>query len=110
MDKPDGLAEKTLSASAPLQPLPKPSHAPTAREGLRPAAAPVMLTVVAAALVVGGVLALSLALWPDDAARNELQQVDFRLHELSQTVLGGVLILGGLIVFGVAAVLHSKKT
>jgi drug/metabolite transporter (DMT)-like permease len=67
-----------------------------------------MLSAIAGALIVGGVLALSLALWPDDAARNELQQVDFRLHELSQTVLGSVLVLGGLIVFAVAAVLSGK--
>jgi hypothetical protein len=111
MDKAEGQAEKTLSTSAPLQPLPKPSEsAPQATAGMmRPGAAPVMLTIIAAALLVGGVLALSLALWPDDTARNELQQVDFRLHELSQTVLGGVLVLGGLIVFSVAAVLYSTR-
>ena len=114
MDKPEPGIEKPLSAAAPLQPLPKPSSSEVGAAGAiagaqRSAAAPVMLSAIAAALVVGGVLALSLALWPDDAARNELQQVDFRLHELSQTVLGSVLVLGGLIVFGVAAVLFSGK-
>ena len=107
MDQPDRPVEKPLAASAPLQPLPKPSDLAPPRGAN--AAAPIMLLAVAGALIVGGVLALSLALWPDDAARNELQQVDFRLHELSQTVLGSVLVLGGLIVFALAAVLYSSK-
>jgi len=110
MDKPD-RADKNLMASAPLQPLPKPSETTPAAAAVaqRSTAAPIMLSAIAGALIVGGVLALSLALWPDDGARNELQQVDFRLHELSQTVLGSVLVLGGLIVFAVAAVLYSGK-
>jgi hypothetical protein len=110
MDKAD-RADKNLTASAPLQPLPRPSETPptTVVGAPRSPAAPIMLSAVAAALIVGGVLALSLALWPDDGARNELQQVDFRLHELSQTVLGSVLVLGGLVVFAVAAVLHCGK-
>lgn len=65
----------------------------------------VVLASVGGALVVGGVLALSLALWPDTAARNELQQLDFRLNQLNQTILGSMLVLGGLIAFLMAAVL-----
>ncbi|HSZ57338.1 MAG TPA: hypothetical protein VK797_16865 [Tepidisphaeraceae bacterium] len=111
MDKAERGVEKPLSAAAPLQPLPRPSEGaqPGRATAQRTGAAPIMLSAIAGALIVGGVLALSLALWPDDAARNELQQVDFRLHELSQTVLGSVLVLGGLIVFAVAAVLYSGK-
>jgi hypothetical protein len=112
MDQADRTNEKKLAASAPLQPLPKPSEGAahhSAAAGQPSGAAPMMLTAIAGALVVGGVLALSLALWPDDGARNELQQVDFRLHELSQTVLGSVLVLGGLILFALAAVLYSGK-
>lgn len=70
-------------------------------------AAAVVLACAGAALVIGGVLALALALWPDNAVRNELQQIDFRLHELSQTVLGGMLVLGGLVVFAMAVVCYT---
>jgi hypothetical protein len=65
-------------------------------------AAAIVLGCAGAALLIGGVLALALALWPDNALRNELQQIDFRLHELSQTVLGGALVLGGLIVLAMS--------
>lgn len=114
MDKPEPGVEKRLSAAAPLQPLPKPLASEADAQGRTAgargsAAAPIMLSAVAAALVLGGVLALSLALWPDDSARNELQQVDFRLHELSQTVLGSVLVLSGLIVFALSAVLYADR-
>jgi len=69
----------------------------------------VLLACIGAAMIIGGVLALTLALWQDDAVRNELQQIDFRLHELSQAVLGSMLVLGGLVVFLVAAVFHSRS-
>lgn len=66
----------------------------------------VVLGCIGGALVLGGVLALVLALWPDNAVRNELQQFDYRLHELSQTILGSVLVLGGLIIFVLAVICH----
>lgn len=69
-------------------------------------AGPILLGCIGAALVLGGVLALVLALWPDNAVRNELQQFDFRLHELSQTILGGMLVLGGLVIFVLAVICH----
>jgi hypothetical protein len=69
-------------------------------------AAAVVLGCVGAALLLGGVLALALALWPDTAVRNELQQIDYRLHELSQTLLGGMLVLGGLTIFSLSIICH----
>lgn len=66
----------------------------------------VVLGCVGGALLLGGVLALVLALWPDNAVRNELQQIDFRLHEVSQTILGGMLVLGGLMIFVLAVMCH----
>lgn len=71
----------------------------------RRSGAAVVLACVGGALVLGGVLALALALWPDTAARNELQQIDFRINQLTQTVIGTLLVLGGLIVFLLAGVL-----
>lgn len=70
------------------------------------AAAAIILACVGAALVIGGVLALTLALWPDNAVRNELQQIDFRLHEVSQTIVGGMLVLGGLITLAMAMICY----
>jgi len=69
-------------------------------------AATVVLACVGGALVLGGVLALALALWPDNSLRNEIQQIDFRLHELSQTILGSMLVLAGLITFAVAVICY----
>lgn len=66
----------------------------------------VVLGCIGGALLLGGVLALVLALWPDNAVRNELQQIDFRLHEVSQTILGGMLVLGGLMIFVLAVMCH----
>lgn len=67
----------------------------------------IVLACAGAALVIGGVLALVLALWPDTATlRNELQQVDFRLHALIQTILGTMLVLSGLIVCLIAALCY----
>jgi hypothetical protein len=89
------LEHKPLSPSAPLEKLPS----PTARGGASRGAgtAIVLLAFIGSALVVGGVLAVTLALWPDNGVRNELQQIDFRLHELSQAVLGSSLMLGGFV-------------
>ena len=78
------------------------------RAGTSTSAITVLLCCIGGALIVGGVLALTLALWPDDAIRNELQQIDFRLHELSQTLLGGALVLAGLIVLVLAAVMTRR--
>lgn len=89
-------AEQTTSVA------PSVSTAPAARSS----AAAVVLGCIGAALIIGGGLALVLALWPDIAVRNELQQIDFRLHELSQTILGGVLVLGGLTLFSLSIVCH----
>jgi hypothetical protein len=69
-------------------------------------AAAVVLGCVGAALVLGGVLALALALWPDNGVRNELQQIDYRLHEVSQTILGGMLVLGGMMTFTLAIICY----
>ena len=69
-------------------------------------AAPIVLACVGSALVIGGVVALVLALWPDNTLRNELQQVDFRIHELSQTILGSMLVLAGLIAFVLATICY----
>ena len=71
------------------------------------AAGAVVLVCAGAALVIGGVLALVLALWPDNSTlRNELQQLDFRLHSLVQTILGSMLVLSGLIVCLIAAICY----
>jgi hypothetical protein len=103
------LEHKPLSPSAPLEKLPSPS----AVAGSRPAGglgtAAVLLSFVGAALVVGGVLALTLALWPDNGVRNELQQIDFRLHELSEAVLGSSLMLGGIVVLFLAGVMFVRN-
>lgn len=96
------LEQKPLSPSAPLEKLPSPGAARAAARGT--GTATILLAFVGAALVVGGVLALTLALWPDDGVRNELQQIDFRLHELSQAVLGSTLVLGGIVVLFLAGV------
>jgi hypothetical protein len=78
---------------------------PEKAPGRRRSGAAVVLACVGGALVLGGVLALALALWPDAAARNELQQLDFRLNQLTQTIIGTLLVLGGLVVFLLAGVL-----
>lgn len=103
------LEHKPLTASAPLEKLPPPGGLAGAvrRRAGAGGPAPVMLSCVGGALVVGGVLALALALWPDDGVRNELQQIDFRLHELSQAVLGGTLVVAGMIVFFATAVMYG---
>jgi hypothetical protein len=68
-----------------------------------------VLGCVGGALVVGGVLAMVLALWPDNAARNELQQLDFRLNQLNQTIIGSMLVLGGLLVFVLTAQIRACR-
>jgi len=86
--------------------------APVAPQQAEPptgSAAAVVLGCVGGALVVGGVLALVLALWPDNAVRNELQQLDFRLNQLNQTIIGGMLVLGGLMVFVLAAQIRAGR-
>jgi hypothetical protein len=88
------LENNPLSPSAPLEKLPSPRPSGPSRGT---GTATILLVFIGAALVVGGVLALTLALWPDDGVRNELQQIDFRLHELSQAVLGSSLLLAGFI-------------
>ena len=71
-----------------------------------PATAAVVLACAAVALVVGGVLALTLALWPDHTVRNELQQIGARLHELSQTFFGCMLVVCGMIMFVIAGMFY----
>ena len=97
---------KPLTATAPLHPLPSPHAHMTGERGVE--ASSVLLICIGAAMIIGGVLALTLALWTSDLVLNELQQIDYRLHELSQAVLGSMLVLGGLVVFLVAAVFHSR--
>jgi hypothetical protein len=91
--------------SAPATPDDVPDAVLPARPSSRRSGAAVVLGCVGGALVLGGVLALALALWPDAAARNELQQLDFRLNQLTQTIIGTLLVLGGLVVFVLAGVL-----
>lgn len=100
--------EQTPEPIGPMTADPTPPTASEVRSGANPAA--ILLSFVGAALVIGGVVALSLALWPDDAVRNELQQVEFRMHELSQTILGSMLVLGGLLIFVLSAVLASARS
>jgi hypothetical protein len=111
MDKPE-VPTQNLSPSPALAPLPGPSQLSraSAPSAIASGATTIVLCAVGGALIVGGVLAMALALWPDDGVRNELQQIDFRLHELSQTVLGSMLVLGGLIVFVLTAVIAWKRT
>lgn len=92
-----------IVAAPPLPPLPPASTGSARRGG---SGASILLCAIGAALILGGSLALTLALWPDDGVRNELQQIDFRLHELSQTVLGGALVLAGAIALVLASVLR----
>jgi hypothetical protein len=106
-----------VEAQAPLEPVPQPlDPAPAlpavASSRQNSSAGAVFLGSIGVALVVGGVLALVLALWPDNAIRNELEQIEFRLHEVSQTILGGILVLGGLMIFVLAVFCHliSKRT
>ena len=71
------------------------------------AAGVIVLLCTGAALIIGGVLVFVLALWPDNSTlRNELQQLDFRLHALVQTMIGSVLVISGLIVCLIAALCH----
>lgn len=64
-----------------------------------PSSAPaVVLACAGSAVALGGVLSLVLALWPDNNVRNELTQLDYRLHSLNQTILGSTLIVSGLII------------
>jgi hypothetical protein len=101
-------AEPEEPAARPLSDfhIPEPT-APVAPAPPAPAtAAPILLACVGSALVIGGVVALVLALWPDNTLRNELQQVDFRIHELSQTILGAMLVLAGLIAFVLATICY----
>jgi hypothetical protein len=69
-------------------------------------AAAIILACAGGAIVLGGVLALTLALWPDNTVRNDLQQLDYRLHALIQTVVGSALLLGGLLVFLIAVICY----
>jgi hypothetical protein len=101
------LEHKPLSPSAPLEKLPSPATSNRITRGT--GTATFLLSCIGGALVVGGVLALTLALWPDDGVRNELQQIDFRLHELSEAVLGSTLMLGGIVVLFLAGVLLSTN-
>ncbi|HEY2586702.1 MAG TPA: hypothetical protein VGI81_13135 [Tepidisphaeraceae bacterium] len=122
-DYPSGTAPFVEPAAArveaPPRPVVEPSPTPAisgTAEAPTPAggssAAAVVLGCVGAALVIGGVLALALALWPDNAVRNELQQIDYRLHEVSQTILGGMLVLSGMMTFTLAIVCYllPKRT
>lgn len=111
VDKPE-VTTQPLSPNPALAPLPGPSQvrSASATASALSGATTITLCAVGGALIVGGVLALALALWPDDGVRNELQQIDFRLHELSQTVLGSMLVLGGLIVFVLTAVLARMRS
>ena len=77
--------------------------APIAQPTPSSAAAAVVLACAGAALVLGGAVALVLAFWPDNAVRNELQQLDYRLQQLGQAVLGSMLVIAGMGVFVISA-------
>jgi hypothetical protein len=100
---PEDPAEPTAVSAAGIEP----SGAPAPDGGS--SAAAVVLGCVGAALVIGGALALTLALWPDNAVRNELQQIDYRLHEVSQTILGGMLVLSGMMSFTLAIICYLLR-
>lgn len=105
--EPSPFVDVSSQAEPAPQPLePAPALPPVAPSTGGSSAAAVVLGCIGGALLLGGVLALVLALWPDPAVRNELQMIDFRLHELSQTILGGMLVLGGLIIFVLAVICH----
>ena len=84
----------------------QPSDIAPTRSAPTGAAAAIVLTFVGAALVIGGVLALALALWPEDASHNELQQLHARLHMLTQCVIGAMLVICGAIALLVAAICY----
>lgn len=88
-----------------IEPGTSPAHEGASPSG-PPTAAAVVLASAGSAIVLGGVLALALALWPDNAVRNDLQQIDYRLHALIQTVLGSMLVVGGLMVFLIAVICY----
>jgi hypothetical protein len=90
-------------ALEPARALPSPITSSATRNS---SAAAVVLGCIGGAFVLAGVLALVLALWPDNAVRNEFQQIDFRVHELSQTVIGAMLVLSGIVVFALAIMSH----
>lgn len=101
---PPVFVDSTIASEGPVEEA-LPDAAFPEKPAQRRSAGAIVLGCVGVALVAGGVLALALALWPDTVARNELQQIDFRLDQLDQTILGGMLVLGGLVVFLMAAVL-----
>lgn len=103
------LEHKPLSPSAPLEKLPSPSSASGMRATAGLGTGTAVLSIVGAALVVGGVVAVTMALWPDNGVRNELQQIDFRLHELSVAVLGSSLMLGGIVALFLAGVMFVRN-
>jgi hypothetical protein len=70
------------------------------------AAGPIVLACSGAAFIIGGVLALVLALRPDNSIRNDLQQLDYRLQSLIQTTLGSMLVVSGLIVCLIAVLCY----
>lgn len=91
-------------APRPLDPAPPlPSITPQEQGS---SAGAVFLGFIGGALVIGGVLALVLALWHDNSVRNELEQIEFRLYQLIQTILGGILVLGGLLIFSLSVICH----
>jgi hypothetical protein len=69
-------------------------------------AGPIVLACSGSAMIIGGVLALVLALRPDNVLRNELVQLDYHVQVLAQTVLGSTLVLSGLIVCLIAAMCY----
>lgn len=103
------LENKPFTASPPLEKLPSPNPSAVSDSARGLGTATFILTCVGSLLIVGGVLALAMALWPDEGVRNELQQIDFRLHELSQAVLGSTLLLGGVVVLFFAGILYVKR-
>ena len=104
------LVEAKVVASAAQTPATPPREpVPVTEPQSSGTAAAVILGCVGGALVVGGVLALVLALWPDNVARNELQQLDFRLNQLNQTIISSMLVLGGLLVFVLTAQIRACR-
>ena len=104
-----GQAPREPTDGAAIAPGPLSSPVAASSAGSSPAsraAMPSILACVGGALIVGGILALALALWPDHVLRNELQQLEVRIDQLIQTVLAGTLVVSGMICFLLAGIFH----
>ena len=111
--KRDAAAPEEPSA-VPITSPPEPPLTPEAAAAPSPPGAVVMVPIsiavvlacVGGALIAGGIVALVLALMPRGGVLNELQQLDARLHELTETVLACMLVLSGFLALAIAAMCY----